>query len=112
MATTARQGLRDLTNALEIPQSPSRKRSRQQAEENDACMPSQPTKNSTITVPSSNLNPAVPLDIPRIASNQHRRGGTQRMMRHSRQALSFGGVIPGTIYHDHKSRLFGLHAFL
>ena len=112
MATTGRQGLRDLTNAPELLQSPSRKRSRQQTEEEEACAILQPAKTSQITVKSKEHDQPVHLDIPKTSAVFHRRGGAQRMMRHSRQLLSLAAVTPGTIYCDHKSYLFCLHAFL
>ena len=95
-----RTGLQDVTNALELPPSSSRKRSRQDVEEQDACLLPQPLKPTVQTTKSDTI---APLEHSRLSSGQHQRGGAHRQMRQGRLGLSLPTITPGKIFSFHKS---------
>ncbi|KIM33428.1 hypothetical protein M408DRAFT_154265 [Serendipita vermifera MAFF 305830] len=91
MATT-RIGLHDVTNASELPASPSRKRSRRETEAEDACLPAQPLKLVQTTVQTTKINQLYPPETSKVPSAQ--RGGAHRLLRHGRLGLSLPTVAP------------------
>lgn len=90
-----RTGLQDVTNASELPSSPARKRSRQETEEDDACL----IKLAQTTVQSTHVTQP---EAFKASSVPHQRGGTHRSIRHGRLGLSMPTVTPGKICHNYK----------